>query len=556
MEAYRWIVALLVGVLCVSAFVTTYRNKDTFGPVGPRGYDGPSGPMGPFGLTGATGPQGLAGPRGQQGVAGPAGPPGIMGPIGPTGLMGPTGPSGATGATGPQGATGPVGATGPTGPTGSDGLIGDNGATGPTGALQAYSQLTPTVALKWTSSAYAGSRNVCLRAANLEVGPTGPWTNVMPTNFFLKDALDTGRIMLIGGRNSGGTQVLYYSGDTGATWTPSASAVSLFPGGVFALAWNGVTFMALGLDGVEGSWILGRSSDGITWTAAALAPINYNYILETTATQCLVHAVAGGPSTTTGLWYLWQSIANVPVALISGDDFATWTTKTMVPLTMPLQRVYAMARVRGHWLLGGYRNGAAGLPVLFYSNSTAHIDETTTWSPVAGFSSTDTEAFVTNIVHNGDHIVVCSGRGGLAQAKTAQYVSETAFAAAPGAAWTSAALPTGSPSPLGDCWAGDAEFGGRNWYITAMNDDQSAAALYISSGLAPTGFQYAATLYAGSPNDLMDDPQIMSTNIWGCVDTPSGPVGRPETYDQLLQRLTSALGAVVQYSPSDGTLLL
>lgn len=115
-------VALVAGLLGVTAC------KDPAGSEGPPGSEGPQGAQGPQGPRGEAGPQGPEGPMGPQGVAGPLGPQGPQGEVGPEGPRGEPGPQGATGAMGPEGPPGPAGSQGLQGPHGAMALYGDGSA--------------------------------------------------------------------------------------------------------------------------------------------------------------------------------------------------------------------------------------------------------------------------------------------------------------------------------------------------------------------------------------------------------------------------------------------
>jgi hypothetical protein len=131
------LLAVLVGILCITAVVVTQTTVGIAGPIGPTGNTGPQGPTGPGG---PIGPQGAQGPQGTgtQGVQGPqgpfGGPQGAQGPVGPQGLRGFQGFQGAQGLQGPQGATGSQGPQGLTGPQGFQGFNGSQGNQGPQGS--------------------------------------------------------------------------------------------------------------------------------------------------------------------------------------------------------------------------------------------------------------------------------------------------------------------------------------------------------------------------------------------------------------------------------------
>lgn len=186
-------VALLSGLLGVTACKGSTGAdgpQGTVGPQGPQGPQGPAGPQGPEGPAGGPqGPQGLSalllttpepagtncgfggvrmetgvdrngdgelaedelnasatkflcngaqGLRGETGPVGPQGPTGDTGAVGPMGPQGPKGDTGAVGAVGPQGPKGDTGDTGPVGPQGPKGDTGTQGAPGESGAVALY----------------------------------------------------------------------------------------------------------------------------------------------------------------------------------------------------------------------------------------------------------------------------------------------------------------------------------------------------------------------------------------------------------------------------------
>ena len=76
-----------------------------------------------------------------------------------------------------------------------------------------------------------------------------------------------GTVFVAGGE---GTNALAYSSD-GISWTASSSGNSLFTR-VRGIAWNGVSFVAVGANSSDSAGLIAYSSDGITWSQASTTP--------------------------------------------------------------------------------------------------------------------------------------------------------------------------------------------------------------------------------------------------------------------------------------------
>jgi hypothetical protein len=257
----------------------TGADSTVVGPTGPQGNAGPTGTQGAVGPTGAQGIQGIQGVQGDTGATGPTGPQGIQGDVGPTGPQGIQGVVGATGPTGAQGIQGDTGATGPTGPQGIQGVAGPTGPQGIQGDTGLTGATGPT-----------GAQGI-----QGNVGPTGP-QGVQGIQGVQGDV-----------------------GPTGPTVYPSAGVV-LSTG----TAWD--TSVAPSTTGNV------LTSNGSTWTSAALPAGGLTYIFTTTAVtatdkQGVLTSTAGGSFAVT-----LPATPSTGAQVVVADAGASWGTNNLTVL--------------------------------------------------------------------------------------------------------------------------------------------------------------------------------------------------------------------------------
>ena len=173
-------------------------------------------------------------------------------------------------------------------------------------------------------------------------GVTGGIVNVISWN---------GTLFLAGGQAPSSTPLIAYSSD-GLTWT-SVSLVGAFgaAGVVYSSAWNGLQWVAVGINTTSTPVpVIATSPDAITWTARTIPG---------TITDGQFNTVAWNGS-------LWMAggVGAVNGYIATSPDGVTWTDITSnLGGTNPFVACFTVAWNGSRWLVGGRGSGAA-LPAL------------------------------------------------------------------------------------------------------------------------------------------------------------------------------------------------